>query len=381
MALSESDKRPLRYRIDRWIRQLAMRVIGWCVPANGDAIAAPSPPSSVKKILLVRANFRMGNALLALPAIAGFRNGFSDAQIDFVGSPISGVLFQNQPLNRHYVAPRRFPRVLWQYPRLIRQLRANQYDMAVDVSCSHSGVGSFIVGLSGARMRAGLAGKWDYFFDLKIPKLREKNKYLKSTEFLAAMRLEAGQAVGALKFSAVEKADGLSALESGLSGKTGKKVGVFVGARKLRGKRWPVENFVDLIHGLAQRGFSVVAFLGPEETDIAHALGGSLGPKIPLIYEPSVRKFAAMLAQLDLFICCDSGPMHLACSVGVPVVAIFQERDLMRWAPPASAARAVHGAAGVSTADVLEAALMELSVSKMTNPLPTATEAPTVMNG
>ena len=380
MAISDSGRRPLRYRADRWIRQLAMRVIGWCVPANEAGIAELSP-SSVKRILLVRANFRMGNALLALPAIASFRSGFPDAQIDFVGSPISGVLFQNQPLNQHYISPRRFPEVLWQYPRLIQKLRANQYDMAVDVSCSHSGLGSFVVGLSGARIRAGLAGKWDYFFDLKIPKLHEENKYFKSAEFLAAMRLEVGQAVGVLKFSGAEKANGLSTLESYLSGKTGKKVGVFVGGRRLRGKRWPMENFVDLIHRLEQRGCSVLAFLGPEETDMARALGVSLGPKIPLIHEPSVRKFAAMIAHLDLLICCDSGPMHLACSVGVPVVAIFQERDLVRWAPPASAARAVHGTAGVGTAEVLEAALMELSISRLTGPLATATDATTAMSG
>ena len=373
MATSENITRPFRYRIDRWIRQLAMGVIGWCVRANDGGIADPDR-SSIKKILLVRANFRMGNALLALPAVTGFRNSFPDAQIDFVGSPISAVLFQYQPLNRHFVAPRRFPGVLWQYPRLIRRLRANRYDMAVDVSCSHSGLCSFIVGFSGARIRAGLAGKWDHFFDLKIPKLREENKYLKLTEFLAAMRLETGISVGAMKFSAAEKTDGLSKLESYLSGKSGKRVGVFVGGRKLRGKRWPVENFVDLIHGLDQRRFSVAAFLGPEEKDIADLLRGSLNPRIPLTYEPSVRKFAAMISHLDLLICCDSGPMHLACSVGVPVLAIFQERDVARWAPPPSAARVVHGAAGGSAMEVLEAALMELSVNRLTGAFPTVAE-------
>jgi hypothetical protein len=63
--------------------------------------------------------------------------------------------------------------VLW------RKIRSTAYDLAVDVSCSQSAMGSLIVGLSGARIRAGCAGKWDRFFNLKIAKLAEVNKYRK----------------------------------------------------------------------------------------------------------------------------------------------------------------------------------------------------------
>lgn len=373
-ASPKNFTRPLRYRIDRWIRQLVMRVIGRCAPRSDEVNADLLKSASIKKILLIRANFRMGNTVLALPAIAGFRKHFPEARIDFVGSPISDLLFRHQPLNHHYTAPRRFPRVLWQYPQLIRLLRANRYDVAVDVSCSQSGVGAFIVGFSGARIRVGLAGKWDRLFNLKISRLNAGNKYLKLTEFLAAMRLEVTEPVGSLEFSPVEKAEGLSKLESFMGNTKGKKVGVFLGARKLRGKRWPVENFKELIYGLDHRGFNVVAFLGPEENDIADPLKVSLGPRIPVIYEPSVRKFAALIAPLDLLICCDSGPMHLACSVGVPVLAIFQERDVARWAPPATTARVVYGANGVGALEVLDAALDELSRNRLTNALPAAPE-------
>ena len=367
---SSSDTKPLRYRADRWIRQWVMRVIGWCAPQNGQF--SPDLHSlPIKKILLVRANFRMGNAILALPAIAGFQENFPGATIDFVGSPMSNLLFQYQPLQRHYVAPRRFPRVLWQYPRLIRQLRANRYDLAVDVSCSQSGVGAFIVGVSGARIRAGLSGKWDRMFNLKVPKLKAENKYAKLSELFAALGLERGEAVGALKFSAAERLDGINRLDTFFETKQTKKIGVFVGARKLRGKRWPVENFIDVIHSLARRGFNVVTFVGPEENDIAAPLKDSLGPALPVICEPSARKFAAMVAHLDLFICCDSGPMHLACAVGLPVLAIFQERDVVRWAPPPSAAHPLYGSDGVSAAQVLHAALEELARTGSTEATPT----------
>ena len=360
MTSSSARKKPLRYRADRWIRHTAMRAVGWIVPASGD-IDGDLRGLPIKKILLVRANFRIGNAILALPAIARFKENFPGAEIDFVGAPISKLLFQGQPLKNNYFAPRRFPYVLWQYPQLILRLRANRYDLAVDVSYSQSGLGSFIVGLSGARIRAGLSGKWDGLFNLKIPSLKQRNKYAKLTDFLAALGLRGGATVGALEFSAAEKLAGRHQLDAVLGPSAEKKIGVFVGARKLRGKRWPLANFAEVMRALAARGFHVVAFVGPEEDDIVAPLKESLGPSLPVVCEPSLRKFAAMVAHLDLFICCDSGPMHLACAVGTPVVAIFQARDVARWAPPPSAARPLYGSDGVSAAAVLAAALEELA--------------------
>lgn len=353
--------RPMRYRLDRWIRNFVMRIIAGLAP-QVESVSLDPRSASIKKILLVRANFRMGNAVLALPAIAAFRRQFPDARIDFIGSPISLLLFSHQPLDHHYIAPRRFPRVVWQYPRLLRQVRARRYDLAVDVSCSHSGIASFIVGLSGARMRAGIAGKWDELFNMKIAKLAEENKYRKMTELLTAMHLDSGDAVGTLYFSADERIAAAAALESNLGKRAGPVVGVFIGGRKLRGKRWPLENFIQVIDGLRHRGVAVVVFLGPEENDLADSLRQSLEPSIPVIFEPAIRKFAAIVKQLLLLICCDSGPMHLACAVGVRVLAIFQENDASRWAPPPSAARAIVDANGVTAPMVLRAALEELAL-------------------
>jgi heptosyltransferase-3 len=349
--------RPFRYRMDRWIRGIATRVIGWLAPEQPN-VELDVRDLSIRRILLVRVNFRMGNAILTLPAIDAFRKNFPDAKIDFLGSPISSLLFRHQPLNEHYVAPRRFPQVVWQNPLLIRRLRANRYDLAIDVSCSHSGAAAFIIGLSGARIRAGVAGKGDRVFNLKVPKLRERNKYRKLSEFLRALKLDWINIVGALAFSEEEMNEGRARLESMAVRKSAKVAGVFVGGRKLRGKGWPLENFLEVIAGLRQRGVGVVIFLGPEEKGMVDFFKSSLAPDVPLVFEPAVRKFAALVAHLDLLICCDSGPMHLACAAGTRVVAIFQARDVKRWAPPSSAAQIVVDA---PPAQVLAAALDELS--------------------
>jgi lipopolysaccharide heptosyltransferase III len=355
-----SNQRPLRYRLDRLIRAAVMRLISSL--ASGDSVADFNPRDKpIRRILLVRANFRIGNAILTLPAVAAFHKNFPDAKIDFVGSAICRSLFAQQPLAQIYETPRRFPQVLWQYVNLIRQLRAHHYDLAVELSCSQSGLGAFVVGLSGARVRAGCAGKWDRLFDLKIAKLRDANKYRKLYDFLTALRLESIDTVGALKFSSAEVDAGRQLIEATVGKASTPVVGVFVGGRKLRGKRWPLENFVAVSRTLTQKDYRVIVFLGPEEADIAAELRLALGSGVPIVCEPSLRKFAAAVSHLQLFICCDSGPMHLACTLGTRVLAIFQERDVARWAPPVSAARVVSAPQGVSAADVLQAAFEELT--------------------
>jgi heptosyltransferase III len=355
---AEGADQPLRSRFDRLIRDLAMGLITALVSNPHEQEADPRG-QSLQRILLVRANFRVGNVLLALPALTAFRKRYPRAQIDFVGAPVSRLLFQQQKLDRHYETPRRFPQVLWQFPILIRCLRAERYDLAVDVSCSHSGLTSFIVGLSGAHYRAGYAGKWERLLNIRIPKLREINKYKKLTALLTALGLDQADEVGRLEFTAAETSAGRAALEQVADDRSSQLIGVFVGGRKLRGKRWPLENFLELIAGLSVRGYRVVAMIGPEEYDLVERLKRSVPGGVPLIFEPSLRRVAAMIAHMDLFVCCDSGPMHLACAVSTRVVAIFRDKDVMRWAPPAHTARIV--SIESTPAAVLDAALDELS--------------------
>src|SRR5215475_10576589 len=285
MDQSASTKRALRYRVDRLIRTLVMRVIS-SLASDSQAQELDLRGHAVKRILLVRPNFRIGSAVLALPALAAFHKKLSEARIDFVGSPISRLLLENQPLIEHFETPRRFPGVLWEYVLLFRRLRANRYDLAVDISCSQSGLSSFIIGLCGARVRAGCAGKWDRVFNLKVAKFAEVNKYRKLTKFLTVLGLDDVDEVGSLKFSSAELSAGRAAIDSAVGKVAAPVIGVFVGGRKLRGKRWPIKNFVGVIDGLLRQGYAVIAFLGPEEVGIASEPKRSLPPDAPIVCEP-----------------------------------------------------------------------------------------------
>ena len=313
-----------------------------------------------EKILLVRTTPRMGNSILSTPAIFLFRRNFPHARIDFVGPSVTKVLFKNLPINHYFNITHRFPNSLWDNLALLNKIRSVGYDLAVDVSCSQSAMGSFIVGFSGARLRVGAQGKWDHWFNVTIPRPAETNKYRVLPAFLSAMGIETQPIFPLLLLSPSEKENGRRRIETLVAGSGVPVVGVFVGGRKAKAKRWSLANLLQLITALRAQEIKVIVFFGPGEKRLMRFFSQLLGKDIPFVFELSIIAFASMVSNCSLFIACDSGPMHLACAVGVRTIAIFQNSDFKRWGPPADLAQIAYEPGGISAEKVFKISLGEL---------------------
>jgi len=87
-------------------------------------------------------------------------------------------------------------------------------------------------------------------------------------------------------------------------------------------KCWPTESFAVVACALAHRGVAVVVNHGPGEEELATAVGErSAGGVFPL--KCSISELVALTRRASLFIGGDTGPMHLAAALRVPVVALF----------------------------------------------------------
>lgn len=352
--------KPFSYSLNDKIRTLAMRMMV-LVTSRSKEERLDLSKERIERILLVRATFRLGDSILATPAIFLFRRHFPHARIDFVGAPIAKVLYRNLPVDHLFTITKRFPDASWAYLALLKQIRSVGYDLAVDVSASKSAIASFIVGFSGARFRVGCRGRRDRWFNVRTLRPSEKNKYRVLPAFLAAMGLETREILPSLILSPFEKEEGRRRLETLLGPCRAPVAGVFVGGRKILGKRWPMENFLKVTRALSRAGVKVIVFLGPEEKKLIGSFKQALEPAIPLVFEPSVRIFAAMVSNCRLFITCDSGPMHLASAVGVRTIAIFQKPDFDHWAPPPNLCRVLYEPRGILPEDVANIAVAELS--------------------
>lgn len=98
---------------------------------------------------------------------------------------------------------------------------------------------------------------------------------------------------------------------------------------------WPLDRFAELIDRIQEHlGAQVFIAGGPgDRTTIRKIRLLTRTHAVSLDNSFSVENFAALVAQCDLFICHDSGPMHISTAVGTPVVALFGSQNAAIWKP------------------------------------------------
>jgi heptosyltransferase-1 len=97
-------------------------------------------------------------------------------------------------------------------------------------------------------------------------------------------------------------------------------------------KRWPVERYAEVARGLVGRGMRVLVNSGPGEEAMAREIErGTDGAALPV--EASIAELIALVRRLALFVGGDTGPLHLACALGRPVVGIYGPTDPGRNGP------------------------------------------------
>jgi heptosyltransferase-1 len=96
-------------------------------------------------------------------------------------------------------------------------------------------------------------------------------------------------------------------------------------------KRWPVERYTAVAQGLIDRGFRVVINAGPGEEPLGKAIVQAAGAATPV--HCSLEQLIALSRRVALAIAGDTGPLHLACALGRPVVGIYGPTDPSRNGP------------------------------------------------
>jgi heptosyltransferase-1 len=97
-------------------------------------------------------------------------------------------------------------------------------------------------------------------------------------------------------------------------------------------KRWPTDRYAVVAQGLIDRGLRVLVTAGPREEPLAEAISKSTGgAATPLTC--SLEQLIVLTRRAGLVMAGDTGPLHLACALGRPVVGIYGPTDPSRNGP------------------------------------------------
>ncbi|EHJ91567.1 glycosyltransferase family 9 protein [Vreelandella boliviensis] len=303
-------------------------------------LKAPAPETTdslvgIEKILIIRPNFRLGNALISTPVIDAFRERFPSARIDYLATDKTWPLLQQRPVDHFYLLSRAAILRPWQCVTLCRRLRAQRYDLAVQVS-GGSTSGYIVTRLIGARYSMGsrkghqrwysieAEGKSSHAYDAIVNLTRPLGVACRNRPLLQLTEQE--------RYQAMTKIQQLVSLHSDLSSDPG-FIAIFVGGHQ--DKRWPLAFWLMLIDAMEARKIRYVVFLGPEEfrllapieQRLMSSLYGSLCPPLP------IRHFAAVLERARLLVTPDSGPMHLAAALDVATISLVRQKKSLAFVP------------------------------------------------
>lgn len=267
----------------------------------------------------------LGDVVMSTPAIRALSRRFPDARITAVGTTAACDTVLGLPYIHGAISiPHRAG--FWQLFEIARRIRPLAEDLSVVFP--HSFRAAWLAFLAHSQRRLGYArnGRAAFLTDA-VPPYRENGKIVPvymAKEYIDLVRVLGCEDDGVGLELHADK-ESVETVRERTAGR-GPLVGIAPGAAFGPSKQWPVERYAavaDRLHD--ELGARCVLMTGPGEEHVRETLIQKTRSKL-LIYDenrPSIRMLKALVSQLDLLICNDSGPRHVAVAFHVPVVCIM----------------------------------------------------------
>lgn len=280
------------------------------------------------KRIIVRMPNWIGDMVMATPILEDLRAKFPDSHITVMCRyPICALLEKNPNIDAIFG----FSKVNIFTHRIesrdiVDKLQQGRYDLGIILTRSFSAAWLFWIGK--VRKRIGYPGRGSGFFltnKVAFPQNSEKIHQINIYKrVLEPLKIPISDTLPKIFLSQSEIDDAKDCLKRLKVNKTHKLVGINPGAAYGQAKCWPAEKFREVTKELIKRDITVLYFGEPSFAPIVKKLcHGFPEGVVDLCGKTSLRELAAMISLCDTFLTNDSGPMHMACAVKTPVVALF----------------------------------------------------------
>jgi ADP-heptose:LPS heptosyltransferase len=317
-------------RLELWAKLALALVASALLWRPGRRRKAGAPLPSPRRILLVRIDNRVGEALLTTPLLSTLKATRPPPEVHvLVHSKVARVLAGHPEADRIIPFDRRR---LWLGALApgIRALRRERYDIVVDCAnwSAPSVTSALISRLVGPRALVIGPRTWPirYLHSLSVPARPDTTHEALQRVHLLSPLVE-GSLRETLSFRTPVVSEKFRAwLEAG----AGSPRAVVNPGGRLGWRRIPPEAFAAAARALSASGRTPIVTWGPGEEELARTVVAA-APGAQLAPPTNIDELAALMRAAGLTVCNNTGPMHLSVSVGAPTLGLFLRMDMARW--------------------------------------------------
>ena len=277
-----------------------------------------------KKILVIRYRF-IGDTVLLVPFLRNLRKAEPEAQIDLTVNSLTYPILKNCPYVDNFVFA---DKNRWkQYKQTIKE---NKYTEAYILKRSFSAAWSAFC--SGIKNRIGFDTECRGF--LLTKRIKYKKDEHESQTFLDVLRAQGFEVdSGYLELFEDNEAERKT---KDLLKDISKNIVVVHATSSNSKKQWGLDNQAKIVEYLTNVKKAQVVFLGaPEDEDVYKSIVAKCRP---LETEPlnfcgkiSLSESISVIGKAKLLVGCDSGNLHVAAALGVPVIGIYGPMSAKKW--------------------------------------------------
>lgn len=288
------------------------------------------PLASIRKVLVIRTDERIGNQLLTTPLLRALKLGLPQARLDLLANARKSGVIESRHVDRIIPFEKRLAfRRPWSLLAQLLRLRHERYDLVVEAA--H---------WSGASLTAILLARLIHGRMIVGHERQSSDRFLShpvrhdpANQVEVPAKLELLRPLGLLP-RGLEPETELGA-DTGPARALLRSLGLAPGfallnpGARLADRRWPPGSYATVARGLAARGLEVLVVWGPGEEPLARAIAQASGAR--LAPPTDLPMLAGLMRLARLCVSNNSGPMHLAVAAGTPTVGVFLSNDAARW--------------------------------------------------
>jgi lipopolysaccharide heptosyltransferase I len=292
-------------------------------------------PESRQRFLVIRLS-SIGDIVHTLPAVAALGRAHPQAEIHWVVEERFSELLAANPfvgrvIRLDTLGWRKDPtsgRVMTEIMQGFEALREYQYDAAIDFQGLMKS--AIFARLSHSQKRIGL--EWGSLREPLAAALYTQRVSPKGRTHIIEINLSLVEPLGAQpskwEFPLPDRPEDKEAVRAELQ-RLGTKDFIIVNpGGGWKSKRWPPENYFELIAALAGKvPLDILVTGSPQEKDLAREILTRTNTGSAKWFPSTLPQFISLAREAKLLIGGDTGPLHLAAAVGTPIVALFNAAD------------------------------------------------------